>query len=76
MGESKVLVVDKTFAGHITGRDTIPTVSHVVYIGDETPLGMIHYDDVVSKGATMQESVDQEMDDNALSGLFYTGGTN
>src|SRR3989442_13171173 len=31
--ESKVLVVDKTFAGHITGRDTIPTVSHVVYIG-------------------------------------------
>jgi len=73
--ESKVLVVDKTFAGHITGRDTTPTVSHIVYIGDETPLGMIHYDDVVSKGATMQESVDQEMDDNDLSGLFYTGGT-
>src|SRR6266566_5187235 len=70
-----VLVLDKTFAGHITGRDTTPTVSHIVYIGDETPLGMIHYDDVVSKGATMQESVDQEMDDNDLSGLFYTGGT-
>src|SRR6266568_1972216 len=73
--ESKVLVVDKTFAGYITGRDTVPTVSNIVYIGDETPANMIHYEDVVSKGRTMQESVDQEMEDNDLSGLFYTGGT-
>jgi long-chain acyl-CoA synthetase len=36
---------------------------------------MINYDDVVSKGSHMQESVDQEMEDDDLAGLFYTGGT-
>src|ERR1700687_897033 len=73
--ESKVLVVDKTFAAHATGRDTFPTVESIVYCGNETPEGMINYDDVVSKGSHMQESVDQEMEDDDLAGLFYTGGT-
>jgi long-chain acyl-CoA synthetase len=73
--ESKVLAVDKTFSPYATGRDTFPTVENVVYIGDETPEGMINYEDVVSKGSHMQESVDQEMDDEDLAGLFYTGGT-
>src|SRR5437868_13480729 len=73
--ESKVLVVDKTFAPYATGRDTFPTVESIVYCGNETPEGMINYDDVVSKGSHMQESVDQEMEDDDLAGLFYTGGT-
>src|SRR5207302_8137005 len=73
--ESKKLVVDKTFASYATGRDTFPTVESVVYSGDETPEGMINYEDVVSKGSHMQESVDQQMEDDDLSGLYYTGGT-
>ena len=74
--EAKILIVDKTFAPYATGRDTFPTVAHVVYSGgDETPAGMINYEDVVSRGTQMLESVDQEMDDNDLVGLFYTGGT-
>ncbi len=73
--ESKVLVVDKTFAGYIAGRDTVPLLENVVFCGNETPESMINYDDVVSKGSHMQESVDQEMEDNDLAGLFYTGGT-
>src|SRR5207247_11319332 len=73
--ESKVLVVDKTFAPYATGRDTFPTVESIVYCGNETPEGMINYDDVISKGSHMQESVDQEMEDDDLAGLFYTGGT-
>src|SRR6266568_357815 len=73
--ESKVLIVDKTFAPYATGRDTFPTVESIVYCGNETPEGMINYDDVVSKGSHMQESVDQEMEDDDLSGLYYTGGT-
>src|SRR5437764_13331626 len=73
--ESKVLVVDKTFAPYATGRDTFPGVGSVVYCGNETPEGMINYDDVISKGSHMQESVDQEMEDDDLAGLFYTGGT-
>jgi len=73
--ESKVLIVDSTFAPHANGRDTFPTVEGIVFCGEETPEGMINYDDVISKGTHMQESVDQEMEDDDLAGLFYTGGT-
>ena len=73
--ESKALVVDHTFAPHASGRESFPTVASIVYIGDETPAGMINYEDVVSKGSHMQESVDQAMEDDDLAGLFYTGGT-
>src|SRR6266487_5258960 len=73
--ESKALVVEKLFAPHATGRDTFPTVTHIVYCGEETPPDMINYDDVMSKGTQMQESVDQVMEDDDVAGLFYTGGT-
>lgn len=73
--ETKVLVVDKTFASYITGRDTVPTVETILYNGDETPEGMLHYEELVKKGAQIQEGVDQEMEDNNISGLYYTGGT-
>src|SRR5229473_6727972 len=57
--ETKVLVVDKTFASYVTGRDTFPSVETVLYCGEETPPDMINYDDVMSKGTQMQEGVDQ-----------------
>src|SRR6266851_8096975 len=40
--ETKVLVVDKTFAAYIAGRDTVPSLEKVIYNGDETPEGMLH----------------------------------
>src|SRR5436309_12222859 len=49
--ETKVLIVDKTFASYVTGRDTVPTVESVVYVGDETPPGMVHFEDLLNKGA-------------------------
>src|SRR6266568_4624617 len=73
--ESKILVVDKSFAPLATGRDTFPTVEHVIYSGDETPEAMLNYEDVVSRGTQEKQSVDREMQDNDLAGLFYTGGT-
>ena len=73
--ETKILVVDKSFAPLATGRDTFPTVEHVIYNGDETPEGMLNYEDVVSRGTQGKQSVDREMQDNDLAGLFYTGGT-
>ena len=73
--ESRALVVDKAFAPYATGRDTFPTVQSVIYAGDEAPADMVNFEDVVSKGTHMQESVDQEMEDDDLSGLYYTGGT-
>lgn len=72
---SKALIVDQTFATHASGRESFATVEHIVYIGDTLPEGMIHYEDVVSKGSHMLESVDQTMEDDDLAGLFYTGGT-
>ena len=74
--EFKALIVDKTFAPYATGRDTTPFVGTVIYSGDETPANMLNYEDVVSKGSHMQESVDQEMEDDDLAfRLYYTGGT-
>jgi long-chain acyl-CoA synthetase len=73
--ETKVLVVDKTFAPYATGRNSFPTVEHVLYLGDETPSDMLNYEDVLGKGRNMQENVDQFMADDDLSGLYYTGGT-
>src|SRR5947209_9620331 len=73
--ETKVLVVDKTFASYVTGRDTYPTVEHVLYNGDETPEGMIDFEELINTGLQIPQSADQEMEDNDLSGLYYTGGT-
>ena len=73
--ETKVLVVDKAFAVHIAGREAVPTLEAVIYNGEETPASMLNYEDIVSQGSHMMESVDQEMDDDELSGLYYTGGT-
>jgi long-chain acyl-CoA synthetase len=73
--DAKVLVVDKTFASYIAGRDTVPSVESVIYNGEVTPADMINFEDVVIGGSHMQETVDQEMDDDDLAGLFYTGGT-
>src|SRR5436305_6028508 len=73
--ETKALVVDKTFAAYIVGRDTTPSLEAVVYNGSDTPADMFNYADVVSKGTHMLESVDQDMDENEISGLYYTGGT-
>ena len=73
--ETKVLVVDKTFAAYIAGRDTVPTLEAVLYNGEETPVSMLNYEDIVSQGSHMMESVDQAIDDDELSGLYYTGGT-
>jgi long-chain acyl-CoA synthetase len=73
--EAKVLVVDKTFASYIAGRDTVPSLETVIYNGDVTPPDMINFEDVVIGGSHMQETVDQEMEDDDLAGLYYTGGT-
>jgi long-chain acyl-CoA synthetase len=73
--ETKVLIVDKTFASYVTGRDTYPTVETTLYNGEETPEGMVNFEELVSKGAQIQQSIDQEMEDNDISGLYYTGGT-
>src|SRR5438309_4430171 len=36
---------------------------------------MLHFEDLLNKGARIPQSADREMEDNDLSGLYYTGGT-
>src|SRR6266851_3848867 len=48
--EAKALVVDKTFAPVIAGRDTVPALESVIYSGDVTPAAMINFEDVVTGG--------------------------
>ncbi|HCI78882.1 MAG TPA: fatty-acid--CoA ligase, partial [Ktedonobacter sp.] len=62
---------------YTTGRDTYETVQEIVYAaneGDEAPQGTHHYEELVKKGAQLP-SADQDMHDDDLAGLFYTGGT-
>lgn len=73
--EAKILVVDKTFAPYAAGRSSCPTIEHILYSGDETPTGLLNYEEVVSSGAQSARSADQDMQDDDLAGLFYTGGT-
>lgn len=73
--ESKALFVDKNFAPYVTGRDTIPTVEHLIYAGDETPESMLNYEKLLLRGEQYRASADEEMQEDDLAGLFYTGGT-
>src|SRR5689334_14755444 len=73
--EARALIVDKTFAPYAVGRDTFPSVQHVIYGGDEVPEGMEDYEQLLARGSQVQESADQIMGDDDLSGLYYTGGT-
>src|SRR5436190_8795100 len=77
--ESKIFVVDTSFAPMASERTAFPTVEHVIFSGNETPQAMLNYEDVVAAQfiapGTDAKSVDQEMQDDDLMGLFYTGGT-
>jgi long-chain acyl-CoA synthetase len=74
---SKVLVVDKAFAPYITGRDTYETVNEIIYAAneeDELPQGAHNYEQLITQGEHLPDA-DQEMHEEDLAGLFYTGGT-
>src|SRR6266700_4409267 len=76
--EARVLVVDQTFATLVSRRESFSCLQHLVYNGphtSEAPQGMLHYEHLVQQGAARRTSADQEIGDDDLYGLFYTGGT-
>jgi long-chain acyl-CoA synthetase len=76
--EARVLIVDQTFASFAEKCESFSCVQQIVYSGphtDETLNGMQHYEHLLQQGATRHSSVDQEIGDETLYGLFYTGGT-
>lgn len=76
--EARILIVDKTFASLASKRESFSCVQHMVYSGfqtEEAPSEMLHYEHLVQQGAARRTSADQEVGDDDLYGLFYTGGT-
>ena len=71
---AKVLVVDDAFAKMVPAliAKQVP-LDHVIYIGDqETPDGMVNYEDLVANYDPIEDSYRHNDD---LAGIFYTGGT-
>jgi long-chain acyl-CoA synthetase len=76
--ETRVLIVDQTFASLAAKRESFSCIQQMVYSGsrrEETPAGMHHYEHLVQQGAARRSSSDQAGSDDDLYGLFYTGGT-
>ncbi len=76
--EARILIVDQTFASHASRLEPSSSVQQIVYSGPsskEAPAGMHYYEHLVQQGAIRRSSADQEIDDEDLFGVFYTGGT-
>ncbi len=76
--EARMLIVDQTFAPFASKRQSFSCVQQIVYSGpqtEETPFEMRYYEHLVQQGATRRSSADQEIGDEDLFGVFYTGGT-
>lgn len=76
--EARILIVDHSSASVASNRDSFPCVQQVVYSGsqsEEAPAEMLHYEHLVQQGAARHFSADQDIGDEDLYGLFYTGGT-
>ncbi|RMG76812.1 MAG: long-chain-fatty-acid--CoA ligase [Bacteroidetes bacterium] len=71
---AKVLVVDDAFAPMVPALQKQGVeLDHVIYIGDnETPEGMLNYEELI---ATHTPCEDAYRHNDALAGIFYTGGT-
>ena len=76
--EARILIVDKTFAPFTSKCESFSHVQQIVYSGlqtEEAPAEMLHYERLVQQGAARCTSADQEVGEDDLYGLFYTGGT-
>jgi long-chain acyl-CoA synthetase len=76
--EARVLIVDKTFAPSTPKCESFSYVQQIVYSGlqtEEAPAEMLHYERLVQQGAARRTNADQEVGEDDLYGLFYTGGT-
>ncbi len=76
--EARMLIVDQTFASHASRSERFSFVQQIIYSGsltEEAPGGMLHYEHLVQQGAVRRTSADQEIGEEDLFGLFYTGGT-
>eukprot|EP01041_Mallomonas_annulata_P037362 gene37362-60638_t len=72
--EARVLVVQEKFVEQIEPLlETVPSIEHVVVIGDVTSDRFVTYDDVVGAASTEQHGV--AIDEDTTAWLLYTSGT-
>jgi acyl-CoA synthetase (AMP-forming)/AMP-acid ligase II len=72
--DTQVLLIDDMFAPMIRAiRDGFPGIREIIFCGDgELPDGCLDYEQLVSDADPVP---DTETGDDALAGVFYTGGT-
>ncbi|MEI8237971.1 MAG: long-chain-fatty-acid--CoA ligase [Actinomycetota bacterium] len=72
--EARVLVVQEKFLEQILAmRDAMPTVEHIVVIGEATSDEYFTYADLVGAAPTTEPSI--EVDEDSTAWLLYTSGT-
>jgi len=71
--EAHILFVDKAFAPVVAAiQNDCPHLKTIIYLDDDTPEGMLAYEDLI---ANHQPCADAERQGEDLAGLYYTGGT-
>ncbi|HSV40004.1 MAG TPA: long-chain-fatty-acid--CoA ligase [Nocardioidaceae bacterium] len=72
--ESKVLVVDDTFAAMLPAlRERYPALKTVIHAGEgSTPEGCLSFEELVAAASPIE---DARRSGDELAGIFYTGGT-
>ncbi|MEP1124759.1 MAG: long-chain-fatty-acid--CoA ligase [Ilumatobacter sp.] len=72
--EARILVVQPKFLEHLEPfLESVPTLEHVVVIGDPTPDHQVTYADLV--GSASSEQPDLVVDEDTTAWLLYTSGT-
>ncbi|MDG3015058.1 long-chain fatty acid--CoA ligase [Speluncibacter jeojiensis] len=72
--DTRVLLVDDAFAAVVPHlREACPSLAAIIHCGDApTPEGLLSYEQLV---ADNEPAEDARRSDDALAGIFYTGGT-
>jgi long-chain acyl-CoA synthetase len=76
--EARILIVDRAFAPHTSKSERFSFVQETLYcdsLTSEAPSGMRHYEHLVQQGAIRLSNANEEIGDEDLFGVFYTGGT-
>jgi acyl-CoA synthetase (AMP-forming)/AMP-acid ligase II len=74
IAEARVMIMGEEFQERVEAiRSQLPTVRNYVFVGQNSPVGMDNFEDVVSQSSS--EPTDVELDDCDECGLYFTSGT-
>lgn len=73
VAESAVMLVGKEFKDTVLNIRPVIPITNFIYVGDDTPVGMENYEDVIAKYSI--KPVKTEINDWDPCGLYFTSGT-